>query len=327
MRRRDFMTLVGGAATAWPLAARAQQVGKIWRIGMLDTVSRELNSANMGVFLEKLREYGYVEGKNLIIDYRSAGGRNERLAELVSQLIGLNPDVVVLRGTPEALAVKNATSTIPVVMSAVVDPVGIGVAASLSRPGGNFTGMSSVVTELEAKRLGILKEVVPGIKRMGVLGDHKNPAVQMEWEEVQIAARSLMIDAVRFDVRRAADVSHAFDVAVSEKLDALRVGVDGTTRPNRQLIIDLAAIHKLPAIYSAKEFVDEGGLIAYAVSYVDLYRRAASLVEKIFKGAKPSELPIERPAKFELVLNFKTASALGLTFPPGVLAIADEVIE
>jgi putative ABC transport system substrate-binding protein len=149
----------------------------------------------------------------------------------------------------------------------------------------------------------------------------------MEWQQVQIAARSLMIDALLFDVRRAADVSHAYDVAVSEKLDALRVGVDGTTRPNRQLIIDLAAIHKLPAIYSAREFVDAGGLFAYALSYVDLYGRAASLVEKIFKGAKPSELPIERPTKFELVLNLNTARALGLTFPPGVLAIADEVIE
>ena len=187
--------------------------------------------------------------------------------------------------------------------------------------------MTSVVTELEGKRLGILKEVVPGMKRMGVLGDHTNPAAQMEWGEVQIAVRSLMIDAILFDVRHAAEVSHAFDVAVSEKLDALLVRVDGTTRPNRQLIIDLAAIHKLPALYSAKEFIDEGGLIAYAVSYVDLYRRAASLVEKIFKGAKPSELPIERPTKFELVLNLKTARALGLTFPPGVLAITDEVIE
>jgi len=327
MRRRDFIKVIAGSATSWPLAAHAQQAGKIWRIGMLDTVSRELNSANMDVFLENLREYGYLEGKNLIIDYRSAGGRNERLPVLVSELVALNPDVVVLRGTPEALAVKNATSTIPVVMSAVVDPVAIGVAASLSRPGGNFTGMTSVVTELEGKRLGILKEVVPGMKRVGVLGDHTNPAVQMEWREVQIAARSLMIDAIVFDVRHAADVSHAFDVAVSEKLDALLVRVDGTTRPNRQLIIDLAAIHKLPALYSAKEFIDEGGLIAYAVSYVDLYRRAASLVEKIFKGAKPSELPIERPTKFELVLNLKTARALGLTFPPGVLATTDEVIE
>ena len=170
MRRREFITLVGGA-TAWPLTARAQQAGKIWRIGMLDTASRELNSVNMGVFLEKLREYGYVEGKNLIM----------RLPELVSQLIGLNPDVIVLRGTPEALAVKNATSTIPVVMSAVVDPVGIGVAASLSRPDGNMTGMSSVVSDLEAKRVGILKELVPGMKRMANLGDFRNSAVQSAW--------------------------------------------------------------------------------------------------------------------------------------------------
>ena len=179
MRRRDFIKVIAGSATSWPFAARAQQAGKIWRIGMLDTASRELNSTNMDVFLENLREYGYLEGKNLIIDYRSAGGRNERLPVLVSELVALNPDVVVLRGTPEALAVKNATSTIPVVMSAVVDPVAIGVAASLSRPGGNFTGMTSVVTELEGKRLGILKEVVPGMKRMGVLGDHTNPAAQL----------------------------------------------------------------------------------------------------------------------------------------------------
>jgi ABC-type uncharacterized transport system substrate-binding protein len=327
MKRREFITLLGGAAAVWPIAVRGQQAGKIWRIGMLDTASRELNSANMGVFLEKLREYGYVEGKNLIIDYRSAGGRNERLPELVSQLIGLNPDVIVLRGTPEALAVKNATSTIPVVMSAVVDPVGIGVAASLSRPDGNMTGMSSVVPDLEAKRVGILKELVPGMKRMANLGDFRNSAVQSGWEEVQIAARSLMIDAVSFDVRRAADVSRAFNVAVSEKIDAVRVQVDGTTRPNRQLIIDLAAMHKLPAMYSAKEFVTDGGLSAYATSYVDLYRRAASFVDKIFRGAKPSELPIELPTKFELVLNLKSAKTIGIEIPANLMALADEVIE
>ena len=326
MKRREFITLLGGATAVWPLAARAQQAGKIRRIAMLDTVSRELNSANIGAFLEKLQEYGYVEGKNLIIDYRS-DGRSERLPELVSQLISLNPDIIVLRGTPEALAVKNATSTIPVVMSAVVDPVRIGVAVSLSRPGGNFTGMSSVVTETEAKRLGILKELVPGLKRIAVLGDHSNPGNQKLWEEIQILARSLMLDARRFDLRRAADVGRALDTAVREKVDALLVGVDGTTRPNRQLIIDLTAMHKLPAIYSAKEFAEDGGLLAYAASYVDLYRRAASLVDKIFKGESPSELPIERPTKFELVINLKTAKALGIDIPPTLLAIADEVIE
>jgi putative ABC transport system substrate-binding protein len=281
----------------------------------------------MGAFLEKLQEYGYVEGKNLIIDYRSVDGRHERLPELVSQLISLNPDIIVLRGTPEALAVKNVTSTIPVVMSANADPVGAGVAVSLSRPGGNFTGMSSVVSELEAKRLGILKELVPRLKRIAFLGDHRTSSVQELWEELQIAARSLMIDALHFDVRRAAEVSRALDVAVVEKVDALLVGVDGITRPNRQLIIDLTAMHKLPAIYSAKEFAEDGGLLAYAASYVDLYRRTASLVDKIFKGAKPSELPIEQPTKFELVINLKTAKALGLSVPDKLLALADEVIE
>jgi putative ABC transport system substrate-binding protein len=315
------------SAAAWPLAAHAQQRDKVWRIGMLDTASRGLNSTNVGAFLDQLQGYGYVEGKNLTIDYRSAEGRNERLPELVSQLIALKPDVLVLRGTPEALAVKNATSTIPVVMSAVVDPVGIGVAASLSHPGGIFTGMSSVITEVEAKRLGLLKEIVPTMQRMGFLGDHTNPAVRMQWEEVQVAAKSLMLEVVRFDIRRAADVSQAFDVAVAQKVDALRVGVDGTTRPHRQLITDLAAAHKIPAMYAAKEFVEEGGLICYGVSYTDLYRRAAGFVDKILKGGKPSELPIERPTKFELILNLKTARLLGLTFPPGVLAIVDEVIE
>src|SRR5215475_10634971 len=314
MRRRDFISLVGGAV-AWPVVARAQQAGRIWRIAMLDTASRELNSANVGAFLEKMQEYGYVEGKNLIIDHRSVDGRHERLPEVVSQLISLKPDIMVLRGTPEAVAVKNATSTIPVVMSANADPVGAGVAVSLSRPGGNFTGMSSVVSELEAKRLGILRELVPALKRIAFLGDHRTSSVQELWEELQIAARSLMIDAQHFDIRRAADVTSALDVAVAEKVDALLVGVDGITRPNRQLIIDLTAMHRLPAIYSAKEFAEDGGLVAYAASYVDLYRRAASLVDKIFKGAKPSELPIEQPTKFELVINLKTAKALGLAVP------------
>jgi putative tryptophan/tyrosine transport system substrate-binding protein len=326
MRRRSFFSLLGGAA-AWPLAARAQQAGKIWRIAMLDTVGRELNSANIGAFLEKMQEYGYLEGKNLIIDYRSVDGRHERLPELVSQLISLKPDIIVLRGTPEALAVKNATSTIPVVMSANADPVGAGVAISLSRPGGNFTGMSSVVSELEAKRLGILKELVTGLKRIAFLGDHRTSSVQELWEELQTAARSLMIDAQHFDIRRAADVTRALDAAVAEKVDALLVGVDGITRPNRQLIIDLTAMHRLPAIYSAKEFAEDGGLVAYAASYVDLYRRAASLVDKIFKGAKPSELPIEQPTKFELVINLKTAKALKLEVPAKLLALADGVIE
>jgi putative ABC transport system substrate-binding protein len=326
MQRREFITLLGGAAVAWPLAARAQQQ-KVWRIGMLDTASRELNSANLAVFYKELRDFGYVEGQNLIIEYRSADGRNERLPDLVSELLRLNVDLIVVRGTPEVLAIKNATSTIPVVMSAVVDPVGLGVAASLRRPGGNITGMSSIVTELEAKRVELLKELVPGMKRMALLGDFRNSAVAMQWDEVQIAARSLGIEAQRFDVRSNADVNRAFEVAIREHVDAIRVGVDGVTRPNRRLIIDLAAMHKLPTIYAAREFADEGGLIAYAANYAHLYLRAASFVDKIFKGANPADIPVEQPTKFDLIVNLKTAKALGLTVPYTLLARADEVIE
>jgi putative ABC transport system substrate-binding protein len=327
VKRREFITVLGGAAASWSAAARGQQAGKIWRIGMLDTATRELNSANVDVFLKRLREFGYVEGLNLIIEYRSADGRNERLPDLVSQLIRLNVDVVVVRGTPEVLAVKNATNTIPVVMSSVADPVGIGVVASLSRPGGNITGMTSVVKELEAKRLGLLKELVPGMKRLAFLGDFRPSGVQMQWEEVQMAARSLAVEAVRFDVRRAVDVSRAFDLAVGEKVDAIEVSVDGTTRPNRQLIVDLAALNRLPAFYNAREFVDEGGLIAYGANYAELYLQAARFVDKIFKGTKPAELPIEWPTKFELVINLKSAKALGLTIPQTLLVAADEVID
>ena len=325
--RREFISLLGGAAVAWPLAARAQQPSKVWRVGILDTATRELNLANVGVLLKRLRELGYVEGQNLIIEYRSADGRNERLPDLVSDLIRLKVDVIVLRGTPEVMAVKNATSTIPVVISAVVDPVGLGLAASLSNPGGNFTGMSSFASELGGKRVELLKELVPRIKRMAFLGDFRNSAVQMLWEEMQLAAQSLAMEALRFDVRRAADVSRAFDEAIREKAEAISVSVDGTTRTNRQLIIDLAAMNKLPAIYSAREFADDGGLIAYGASYAELYLRAASFVDKIFKGAKPAELPIEQPTKFDLVINLKTAKALGLTIPPTLITRADEVIE
>ena len=212
-------------------------------------------------------------------------------------------------------------------MSAVVDPVGLGVAASLKRPGGNITGMSSIVTELEAKRVGLLKELVPGMKRMALMGDFRNSAVAMQWDEVQIAARSLGIEAQRFDVRSAADVNRAFEVAIREHVDAIRVGVDGVTRPNRRLIIDLAAMYKLPTIYAAREFADDGGLIAYAANYAHLYLRAASFVDKIFKGANPADIPVEQPTKFDLIVNLKTAKALGLTVPYTLLARADEVIE
>jgi putative ABC transport system substrate-binding protein len=325
MRRREFITFIG-SATAWPLASWAQQAGKVRRIGILDTTTRELNK-DINALFKGLRAFGYIEGQNLIAEYRSADGRNERLPDLVAELLRLNLDLIVVRGTPEIIAIKNANAKIPIVMSAVVDPVGLGLAASLNHPGGNITGMSSIVTELEAKRLEILREIVPGVKRVAILGDFRNSAVVMQWAEVQTAARSLALEVEPFDVRNSEDINRAFETAVGDHVDAIRIGVDGTTRPNRGLIIELASKYKLPAVYSAREFAIDGGLIAFGADYADLYLRAATVVDKILKGANPAEIPIEQPTKFNLVVNLRTAKSLGLTIPYVLVARADEVIE
>ena len=321
--RREFITLFGGVAATWPLKARAQQVGKVWRVGILDTATRELNN-DIAALFKGLRAFGYIEGQNLIVEYRTADGRNERLPDLVSELLRLNLDLIVVRGTPEIIAIKNANSKIPIVMSAIVDPVGLGLAASLSHPGGNITGMSSMVSELEAKRLEMLREIVPGMKRMAFLADFR---YVVAWDEVQTAARSFALEVERFDVRSGEDISRAFEAASEDHVDAVRIGIGGTTRPNRRLIIELASKYKLPAIYSAREFAIDGGLIAFGADYADLYLRAATVVDKILKGTDPAEIPIEQPTKFDLVVNLKTAKSLGLTIPYALVARADEVIE
>lgn len=326
MKRREFIRLIGGAA-AWPLAASAQGAARVWRIGMLDTTPRELNRTNLDAFLKGLRELGYIEGQNLTIEYRASDGDNEHIRKLVSELVGLKIDLLIVRGTLEALAIKEATSTIPIVMCGVVDPVGIGIAASLSHPGSNFTGLSSVTTEIEAKRIALLKEVVPGMKRMALLGDFRNPNVQNQWEEVKIAAQTLAIDPIHFDVQSATDLNNAFEQATKERVEAIRVGVDGTTRPHRKVIIELAEKYRMPVIYAAREFVDDGGLVSYAPDYANMYSRGAAFVDKIFRGAVPAELPIELPTKFELILNLRTAKALGLSITPTILSLADAVIE
>ena len=325
MQRRDFIIALGGAA-AWPVAARAQQIGKVRRIGILDTSTRELNK-DIAALFKGLQGLGYIEGQNLIVEYRSADGRNEHLPDLVSELLRLNLDLIVVRGTPEIIAVKSANPKIPIVMSAVVDPVGLGVAASLNYPGGNITGMSSMVTELEAKRLEILREIMPGMKRAALLGDFRNPAVAMQWDEVQTAARSLAVEVERFDVRSREDIGRAFETAIGDYVDAIRIGIDGTTRPNRGLIIELASKYKLPAIYAAREFTIDGGLISFAADYSDLYLRTATVVDKVLKGANPADIPVEQPTKFDLVVNLRTAKSLGLTIPYVLVARADEVIE
>jgi putative ABC transport system substrate-binding protein len=321
--RREFITLLGAAA--WPLAARAQSPGKVWRIGILETRSIATNARNLDAFRQGLRELGYVEGRNLIIEYRSADGRAERFPELAAELLRLNVDVLVTRGTPAVLAAKQATTTTPIVMATMGDP--LMVISSLAHPGGNVTGLSNYYTDLEAKRMEVLKELVPGASRMAGLYNMGNPVVPPEWNKLQIAARKLGIEAELLDVRKPEDIAPAFDTASANHAGAIVVVSDALTQANGALIIKLAADRRLPAMYGDTEQVEAGGLIAYGPSIPGLYRRAASYVDRIFHGASPSDLPVEQPTRIELIINLKTAKAIGLTIPESFLARADEVIE
>jgi putative tryptophan/tyrosine transport system substrate-binding protein len=323
MRRRAVIALVA-AAGVWPLAVRAQQAGKVYRIGILEAVPAARNSANLDALRKGLRDLGYVEGRNLIVEYRSADGLADRFPGLVSELVNLKVDLIVARGTPATMATKNATE-LPVVMATMMAPGGI--VASFARPGGNITGVTTFSTELSAKRVEILKELVPSLSRVALLHNMGNPAVPPEWEETKTAARSLGLQPELLDVRNESDVPAAFGLALQKRVEAFVIGADGLTQTHQQAIIDFAARNSLPAIYPAREFVEAEGLIAYAVNYPDLYLQLATFVDKIFKGTKPGELPVQQPTKFELVINLKTAKALGLEVPPTLIARADQVIE
>ncbi|MBI3706668.1 MAG: ABC transporter substrate-binding protein [Proteobacteria bacterium] len=326
--RREIIGVIaalGGTAVAWPTAARAQQVGKVYRIGILEPIPAAQNAANLDALRKGLRSLGYVEGQNLVIEYRSADGRAERFPDLASELVGLKVDLIVTRGTPAVQAAKKATGTIPVVMAAMGAP--FLVVASLARPGGNVTGMTTFSAELIGKRIELLKELVPNLSRLALLHNIGNPMSPPEWEETKAAAGSLALQVVLLDVRNEEDLSHAFQVALQQHVDALLIGADGLTQVHQRTIVDLAARNGLPAIHPSSDFVGIGGLVSYAVNYPHLYFRAASFVDKILKGAKPADLPVEQPATFELVINLKTAKALGLTIPPAILIRADEVIE
>lgn len=327
MRRRDFIFALLSGAAAWPLGVRAQQAGKVWRIGMLETISPELNAANFDALRNGLRYLGYIEGQNLTIEYRSADGQEERFPQLASELVRAKVDVIVTRGTPAAFAAKKATTTIPVVMAASGEPLASGVISGLARPGGNVTGLSAFTNELIPKRIELLNTAVSGIVRIAFLQNMSNPVAPSQWEELKSATRSLRIEPLLLDVRKSDDVVRAFDAAGVQRVNALAVGNDTVTHASRRQIVELAAQHRLPAIYATREFVDAGGLMAYSVSYSDLYRRAATYVDKIFKGARPADLPVEQPTKFDLVINLKTARALDLEIPDKLLALAEEVIE
>src|SRR6516225_9128775 len=325
MTRREFITLLGGAA-AWPLAARAQQAGKIRTIGILSAGSFGPTVLSVAVLPDALRTLGWIEGKNIVFERRYAENRVERLPELAAELVRLNVDVIVGIGTLAPLAAKRATTTIPIVMTAAGDPLGSGLVASLARPGGNVTGMSLMAPDLGGKRLELLKEVLPRLSRVAVLWDAANPYAALVFKETQGAGRTLGIEVQSLEVRGPDDLDGAFEAARKQRPDAMITVEDPLTLTYRKRIVDFATGQQLPSL-GPREFAAAGGLISYGANLADLTRRAAGYVDKILKGAKPADLPVQQPTKFELVINLKTAKALGLDVPPTLLARADEVIE
>jgi putative ABC transport system substrate-binding protein len=326
MRRREFVTIVGCAAVAWPFAARTQP-RSARRIGMLDPGVSSPSDPFVAAFRNGLRGLGYREGRDIFLEIRWAGGSNEPLFGLAAELTALKVEVLVTVSTPAALAAKRATATIPIVFTAVGDPVGAGVVPSLARPGGNATGFSLLATELSAKRLELLREIVPNASPVAMLWNDTNPGMTLRAHESERAAATLGLTIQSYGVHDLVTFDPAFEAIVSSGGAAVLILVDPFTTLHRQRIIDFAAERHLPAIYETREFVDAGGLISYGIDLSAMEQRAAFYVDKILKGTKPADLPVEQPTKFELVINLKTAKALGLTIPPSLLSRADEVIE
>jgi putative tryptophan/tyrosine transport system substrate-binding protein len=327
MKRRAFLAMVPGSLLAAPLAARGQQAANSPRLGFLSSSSSERDKPRLTAFLKGLRELGYSEGRNIFIEQRYAGGRFEMLPELAAELVRLKVDILVVSGAPASNAARNATSIIPIVMTDVSDPVGIGLVASLPRPGGNVTGLSDFNAGVVAKRLELLKEVVPSVLRVGVLLNPANPSNPLQMKLTQAAAPALGVTLLPLEAKGPEDIDRAFTAMREERTGALLVFGDPMLGSNNRRIVELAAKARLPATYSRREMADAGGLMSYGAKFTDLSRRAATYVDKILKGAKPGDLPVEQPTKFELVINLKTAKALGLTIPQSVLLRADEVIQ
>ena len=322
MNRRD--TVLGLVALAWPLVARAQQAGKIWRVGILSSLSgpNELIEA----FRDQLRILGYIEGRNLSFEYRWSAGADERLQEMAAELVQLKVDVIVTHAGLPPAAAKRATSTIPIVIAATADPVGQGLVASLARPGGNLTGSSMQSTDLTGKRVQLLREIVPNATRVAVLAMKGTPATPHLLAQMRAVAQQMSLTLAIHEVNEVGSLTSAFVAMQRAGIQVLIVQQAPFTAANRKLIVDLAAKHRLPSMFDIRGWVDEGGLISYGPDTVEMHRRAAFFVDKIFKGAKPADLPVEQPTKFEMVVNLKTAKAFGLTIPQSVLARADEVI-
>ena len=329
MRRRDFMTLVAGASVvAWPSAAQAQQAVKMARIGYL--ASNLANQGPLDAFRQGLRDVGYVEGRNVVIEYRDAQGKLDPLPALAAELVALKVDVIVASSTAAALAARQATTIVPIVFATVPDPVATGLVASLARPGGNVTGLSNLNADLVGKCLEYFTQAVPAARRIAILwqpgafGEHTEKEML---KAAEVAARVLGIELQFVEARGPADIDKAFSEITGARADAVAVLVSGMLLGERRRLVDLAARNRLPVIYTFRELVDAGGLMSYGTSLADLFRRAASYVDKILKGTKPADLPVEQPIKLELVINLKTAQVLDLTVPPTLLAHADQVIE
>jgi putative ABC transport system substrate-binding protein len=322
MRRREFITLLGGAAAAWPVAARAQQGARLPSIGFFSPNTRSVASPWTAAFVERLRELGWIEGRTIAIEYRWGEGRGERTAEVISEFARLKPDVIVTHGQLNIVAAKEATSAIPIVFALATDPVASGFVASLARPGGNATGLSIQGTDLVGKRLDLLREVVPGLRRLAIMSDFRNP----ELAEAEAAARMLGLEVSTLPLRRPEDITPAFGT-LKGTADALYVGADPLVNSSRVRINILALGARLPTMHGFREAVEVGALLSYGPNFADLFRRAADYVDKILRGMKPAELPVEQPTRFDLVINLTTATALGLTIPEAFLLRADEVIE
>src|SRR5262245_46753516 len=326
VRRREVIALLGGAAAAWPVGARAQQAVKLPTIGFLGSATPLVEGQRVAAFVQRLHQLGWIENRNVAIEYRWAEGRIERFTELAAEYARLKVDLIVASTTPAVIAAKKATSVIPIVITTANDPVGTGLVTSLSRPGGNVTGQSNQFADTASKRLELLREVVPGLSRLAILGNVGNPGAVLDTREAQAAASAVGLEATTFEIRRAEDNAPLFE-ALKGRTDALYLASDPLLNTNRIRIHTLAVGARLPTMHGVRDYVEAGGLMSYGPNIVDQYRRDADYVDKILRGAKPGDIPVEQPTKFDLVVNLTTAKVLGLTIPETILLRADEVIE
>jgi putative ABC transport system substrate-binding protein len=325
IRRREFIVALGGAA-AWPLAAQAQQPARLPTIGFLVPGTPATHGQWFAALVQRLREFGWIDGRNITVEYRWAEGRSERFAEIAAEFVRLKVDVIATSATGPTLAANQATRSIPIVFAGVADAVGGGLVTNLARPSGNVTGLSVLFTDLAGKRLELLREILPGLRRLAILTNTGNSGAMLEAREVEATARTLGLEAVTPDVQRAEDIAAALET-LKDRVEALYVIADPLITTSRIRINTLALRARIPTMHSLREFVEVGGLMSYGPNMLDLFRRAGELVDKVLRGAKPADIPVEQPTKFDLVINLTTARALGLDIPPTLLARADEVIE